>query len=1040
MGNKHRQVKNSFTAGLLSPRLAARSDFQKWSQGLKRCDNFLVMPHGGFTMRPGFEARSEAYTNNASVLVPFVYSTDQAYVLEFYAGAVGAVGVFYEGVKVLDVVVVPLTPYTASELPELRFTQSADTLFITHPDHPPAILQRYGHTDWRYSVLEIQGGPYEPATSSPGISIDPSADTGTGITLATTDAVTNGAFAAGIANWTDESTGAGSIAHDAVNSRMDLATGGAGVGWAEQELTVVDGVQYELALDVFDENIEIYIGTATNDNDLLHAWVNADEADHAKFFFTASGTSAFLGLRCSTGTGQVDNVVVKPAVFTMATGDDVVTGGQFDADMTGWTDVSAGSGEAYTAPTGGGDYTLALVGAVGDYAAAEQELTVEAETRYRLRCSLYSAYVYINTQTAAGGFGTDWIYFLQGLLAASSSTIDLDIEIWVPAGVTTIFLQFVTPAEGFGLVDNVRLTKMETDDGGDDGRLLFSDTLATGAGTSGQVRITSVDSPVEATADVVDALNGHAAQTDWQWGLWSYGNGWPHLCCFYEDRLIMAATDSYVNRIWGSVTGDYYDFSPDEDYDGTITDSDAVDFTLLSRQVHPIKWLEPRDSLIIGTSGGEWKMSGATNSEPLTPTSIRARQEGYRGGSAVDAARVGNDVIFVQRLGKQLFSLAYSLERDGNVSSDLAILAEHLFRDYAIEAVAWQQYPYAVLWVLRADGVLLGLTYLPEHDVVAWHKHDLGANTDGATIESMCVIPDDSGDRLYAKVVRTIGGSTQAFIERLAGEFVSEDSDAARFLDSWIASDNWNTTTDDYLKVTGTTYTDGDTVTLQATGHTPFSAGSVGDYYRLREASDHDSHVDVLITAYTDTDTVTGTLIGDCPTGLQDTNTAEWAALVETLSTQLTNGGDYSGETLHVVVDGAYAGTADVDEVSGDITLPYPAAVVVVGYAYTATAATFGLTGADTIGYLHRLHRLGFFLDRSIGGRYGVDEDDLVDIPMTQLDVGAMDQPPPLYTGQDYVEVAYADYTQPTSYVTIQQNLPYPMAVLALLLEVEVNT
>ncbi len=74
----------------------------------------------------------------------------------------------------------------------------------------------------------------------------------------------------------------------------------------------------------------------------------------------------------------------------------------------------------------------------------------------------------------------------------------------------------------------------------------------------------------------------------------------------------------------------------------------------------------------------------------------------------------------------------------------------------------FQQAPYSVVWAVRDDGVLLGMTYLREHQVIAWHHH----HTDGA-FESVCCIPGDGEDQLWAIVRRTINGATKRYVERL---------------------------------------------------------------------------------------------------------------------------------------------------------------------------------------------------------------------------------------------------------------------------------
>lgn len=53
------------------------------------------------------------------------------------------------------------TPYSSDEVWNLNFTQSADTLYITHPSYAPRKLQRLGATKWQLNLLDFLDGPYQ---------------------------------------------------------------------------------------------------------------------------------------------------------------------------------------------------------------------------------------------------------------------------------------------------------------------------------------------------------------------------------------------------------------------------------------------------------------------------------------------------------------------------------------------------------------------------------------------------------------------------------------------------------------------------------------------------------------------------------------------------------------------------------------------------------------------------------------------------------------------------------------------------------------
>lgn len=60
------------------------------------------------------------------------------------------------------------TPYIAADLPLLKFTQSADTMTITHPSYQERQLTRTGHAAWTLTVVSFQPSINPPA-GTPGV-------------------------------------------------------------------------------------------------------------------------------------------------------------------------------------------------------------------------------------------------------------------------------------------------------------------------------------------------------------------------------------------------------------------------------------------------------------------------------------------------------------------------------------------------------------------------------------------------------------------------------------------------------------------------------------------------------------------------------------------------------------------------------------------------------------------------------------------------------------------------------------------------------
>ena len=152
-------IQTNFTAGQLSPRLHGRVDINKYNNGLKTQKNAYSLPHGGVVRRGGFRYIAGVKTNSKKVrLVRFEFSVTQAYIIEFgdeYVRFYKDNGQIQSGGSAVEVA----TPYLEAELFDLYFAQSADTLYIAHPNHAPRKLTRSSHTSWTLATLSFASAP-----------------------------------------------------------------------------------------------------------------------------------------------------------------------------------------------------------------------------------------------------------------------------------------------------------------------------------------------------------------------------------------------------------------------------------------------------------------------------------------------------------------------------------------------------------------------------------------------------------------------------------------------------------------------------------------------------------------------------------------------------------------------------------------------------------------------------------------------------------------------------------------------------------------
>jgi hypothetical protein len=325
---------------------------------------------------------------------------------------------------------------------------------------------------------------------------------------------------------------------------------------------------------------------------------------------------------------------------------------------------------------------------------------------------------------------------------------------------------------------------------------------------------------VTATISGANASAG-TATANWRLGIWSDTTGWPTCGTFYEDRLFLAGAATTPQRLDGSKSGLYTDFTPTAAA-GTVADDNAVAYTLNSDDVNAIKWMSGDEKgLLVGTARGEWQVRPSSAAEAITPTNISAKPTNHYGSADVAPVKAGKVVLFVQRAARKLRELAYEFESDGFKAPDLTLLSEHITRP-AITELAYQEQPQAILWAVRSDGVLLGFTYERDQDVVAWHRHELGGYSDSGhlaipIVESVAAVPspDATRDELYMVVKRYINGGTKRYIEYMSKIWEVDDvqEDAFHLDCGWTITNGSPAST-----VTGLWHLEGETVTPYVDG------------------------------------------------------------------------------------------------------------------------------------------------------------------------------------------------------------------------------
>ena len=522
--------------------------------------------------------------------------------------------------------------------------------------------------------------------------------------------------------------------------------------------------------------------------------------------------------------------------------------------------------------------------------------------------------------------------------------------------------------------------------------------------------ITARTNTTVVTVEILIDMGSSSSSTDWSLGSFSTTTGFPSCVSFFEQRLVFAASINNPQTVYFSKSGDYENM--DANIGGTVADDDAIIYTIASNQVNAIRFLTSARTLIIGTAGGEFVVSGGGDNNAVTPTNIMIKKQSNHGAANVDAISVGNATLFLQRAKRKIRELAYNFDVDGYIAPDLTILAEHITEGNIVE-MAYQEEPLAIIWCVRGDGQLIALTYQREQEVVAWHRHIIGGvfGTGNAVVESVAVIPtDDSEYELYMIVKRTINGATTRYVEYLhTFNFDQTDNTSFNYLDSQLGLSKSQTTLTAGINATATTVPVASVSGLSSSGKIKIG-GEIISYAGI-------SSLDL-------TGCTRGQNITTATSHLSGAVTKEVVNIIAGLN-------HLEGQTVSILVDGATHPTKVV--ASNSITLDRFGTDVKIGLQYTSILKTMridaGSQDGTSQGKTKRIYEVTARLFETVGVEVGPDLDNMERVPF-RTSADPMDQGIPPFTGDK--EVEFRGNYDTDGFMMVRQTQPLPLTLLSL--------
>lgn len=781
--SKQKLIQTNFTGGELSPLMMGRVDTVKYQNGAATIKNMLVRQQGGCWKREGSKFVAEVKNSaNATILIDFEYSDAQPYVLEF--GNL-YIRVYYDGgfVETAPASGIPLeitTLYTTAQLPEITYTQSADVLYVFHPSHPVRKVRRLGANSWDIVNCDFQDGPYltnQPVECDLKISDLYNYATATSTVgifnavISLNRSITAVTYNAGVWEFT-------------TNVNHGFST-----GWS----IGISGVGFQVTVNGVNRFIYIngkYAITA------LAAPNKFKITTPPGWFPTDAGTTWTFGSSLcqrltGTGTVYVDysvNGLWKLAEIITVTDNTHATvrvvenikNIPFGTGLIWW-----GNGNVLEGTASG----MFTTNDIGSYVRDTQN----AAWNWWLITSLVS-----DSDVGMGGLGTN-----LPMLSYTYSTTLVTVTEPLRLGLVT------ASANLFASTDVGRLVRFNY--GGSRPWAVISVYL------SATTVLIEPETLVPLDPSSLANLFNNGITSLWQLGAWSVTTGYPRVGVFHEQRLWAGGTVTEPMNVWASQPADFENMAPTA-YDSVVTDSNAINYTIVSNKANPIQWMSSGATLMIGTYGAEWQVKAASSvNQPITPTNINITEQTVNGSlRTARPVRLNNVVCFLQKAGKKFIEIVYDFQQDSMVARNMTIVSEHILRRGGRGSkVAYQQEPNNIIWVMLTDGTLAACTYDRDQQVMAWHQHALGGN---GIVESLVAVNSTAGTEtlIYMIVRRTINGGTKRYIEYLTPDFFPiSDTDIADgfFLDCGLTYDGAPAT-----NITGLNHLNGETIDVVADG------------------------------------------------------------------------------------------------------------------------------------------------------------------------------------------------------------------------------
>jgi len=822
---------SSVNSGEFSPRMEARVDFERYPNAAKMCRNFLLLPEGGITKRPGSRYVAEVKDSSVdTILLPFQYSENDAWIIE----AGNEYMRFYRRQAQITV------EATDTAVTNGTFTGNATGWSLSNWSYGSNRISSSTTGGTAAQTLTVavgdQGNLHCLAFEIEG--------QGT-VTLTISDGSTTWTFKRAEGYHVVEFT---PVANATITFTNNGSTRAVSPTVYLDNVAIVEG-----AFEVPTPYLE-----ATEDLDTLRTFQAGDilyilSQSYAPYRLERYDTRTWSLSKVEFFDGPylTFNTLESDVELFNLESKQLVTNPFFDNGLVNWTDASAGDGTVFST-SNGAELDDGTSGGSGE---ANLQTTVThpnsgSSEAFIVHSFIVNQDVTFKVGTSAGD-GTIANVTLQPgwnhtAFSTSTGTIHLEYSLQAYSGERSAVSASVCYHQGARFLKTSATTGSVTltatgfapFTSADVGRLM---RVSFPGYDPGYGIITAYTSTTVVTLQIIREVPYAANTEDWSFGAWGGEQGYPSQMGFFNGRLLFCNTMKRPQTLWFSQSGDVENFRQDTFFNGllTVSDTDAITVTLASKRIDPILWVTELNTLVLGTSGAQWSIE--SNGAVITPSDIVARVNSAIPCSVVQPIDVSRAILFTDKSNREMYEIAYSDEGQGYVPELITILADHIF-DSPAHQLQYQRRPNSNCWAVRDDGRLEVMSYNRQHSILGWSTMIMGGvfGSGDAVVEHIAIIPgaddasqiqdSDERDEVWVIVKRTIDGGTVRYVEFIERDFsgpsredhatetawhtqmLTEQEDAF-YVDSGVTYDGVSTST-----ITGLDHLEGATVKIWADG------------------------------------------------------------------------------------------------------------------------------------------------------------------------------------------------------------------------------